>query len=135
VKNFKFSIPLTVRVNDLNYGNHVGHQVYFSFFQEARVAYLGQFGFTELSIGGLGMIMAEAGCRYKQQLVLHDSIQVACGVAELKPRRFSMEYQIKKGETVCAEGFTINIGYDYSSQKVARLPEEFNRLIKQFEGL
>ena len=124
-----------VRVNDLNYGNHVGHQHYFSFFQEARVAYLKQFGFSELDIGGLGMIVAEAGCRYKQQLFLNDSITVACAVAELKPKRFTMEYRIKKAEVVCAEGFTINMCFDYLSQKVARLPEEFNQLIRKFETL
>jgi acyl-CoA thioester hydrolase len=135
MKPFRFYIPLKVRINDLNYGNHVGHQVYFSFFQESRVAYLNQFGFSELDIEGLGMIMAEAGCRYKQQLLLGDSIQVACAVVELKPKRFTMVYQINKGDTVCAEGSTINICYDYAAQKVARLPEGFVRRIKAFEGL
>jgi acyl-CoA thioester hydrolase len=132
---FRFSIPLKVRVNDLNYGNHVGHQVYFSFFQEARAAYLNQFGFSELNIEGLGMIMAEAACRYKQQLLLGDAIQVACAVVELRPKRFTMAYRINRGDTVCAEGSTINLCYDYAAQKVVRLPEAFTRHIKAFEGL
>jgi acyl-CoA thioester hydrolase len=135
MKAFRFSIPLKVRVNDMNYGNHVGHQVYFSFFQESRVAYLNQFGFSELDIEGLGMIMAEAGCRYKQQLLLGDSIEVACAVVELTTKRFTMAYRINRGDTVCAEGSSINICYDYAAQKVARLPEAFVRRIKAFEGL
>ena len=93
---FKFSIPLTVRVNDLNYGNHVSHQNFFSYFQESRVAYLHQFGYSELDIGGYGIIMAEAGCKYKQALFLNDAIQVACGVTELKSKRFTMAYQIER---------------------------------------
>jgi acyl-CoA thioester hydrolase len=132
---FKFHIPLTVRVNDLNYGNHMGHQHYFSYFQEARVAYLSQFGYSEFDLGGCGMIMAEAGCKYKQALFLNDKVRVACAVAELKSKRFTMTYQIEKDDKVCAEGFTINLGFDYQSNKVARLPEAFVERIKAFEIL
>jgi acyl-CoA thioester hydrolase len=132
---FKFHRTLTVRVNDLNYGNHVGHQNFFSYFQEARVAYLGQFDYSELDLGGCGMILAEAGCKYKKPLFLNDKVRVACAVVELKPRRFTMAYQIERDDGVCAEGFTINLGFDYQSNRVVRLPEAFVHRIKTFEGL
>ena len=135
MNGFKFSIPLTVRINDLNYGNHVSHQNFFSFFQESRVAYLNQFGYSELDIGGYGMIMAEAGCKYRQALFLNDAIRVACKVVELKSKRFTMAYRIDREDVVCAEGFTINVCYDYGSKKVVRLPEEFTRKISRFEDL
>ncbi len=135
MKPYNFSIPMTVRVNDLNYGNHVSHQNFFSYFQESRVAYLNQFGYSELDIDGYGMIMAEASCKYKQALFLNDAIQVACRVVELKSKRFTMAYQIERGAIVCAEGLTINICYDYQAKKVVRLPEEFIRKVKAFEGL
>lgn len=135
MSTFKFSIPLTVRVNDLNYGNHVGHQNFFAYFQESRVAYLQQFGFSELGIGDYGMLIAEAGCKYKQALFLNDALQVACRVTEIKSKKFTMAYRISKGEVICAEGFTINICYDYSANKVARLPENFIRQISAFEGI
>ena len=135
MKAFNFSIPITVRVNDLNYGNHVSHQNFFTYFQECRVAYLQQFGYTELEIEGYGMIMSEAGCRYKQSLFLNDAIQVGCKVTELKSKRFTMAYQINRSDEVCAQGFTVNLCYDYQAKKVARLPEEFVRQITAFEGL
>ena len=132
---FKFHRALTVRVNDLNYGNHVGHQNFFAYFQEARVAYLNQFGYSELDLGGCGTILAEASCKYKQPLFLNDKVFVACAVAELKSKRFTMVYQIKRDDIVCAEGVTINLAFDYKSNKVVRLPEVFIRRIKEFEGL
>ena len=135
MKKLKFSIPLNVRVNDLNYGNHVSHQNFFSYFQESRLAYLNQFGYSELDIDGFGMIMAEAGCKYRQSLFLHDMIRVACGVVELKPKLFKMTYRIEKADMVCADGFTTNVCYDYQAHKVVRLPEEFIRQVKAFEGL
>ena len=132
---YKFHIVLTVRVNDLNYGNHVGHQNYLSYFQEARVAYLRQFGYSEFDLGGCGMIMAEAGCKYKQALFLDDKVRVACAVAELKSKRFTMTYRIERDDIVCAEGFTVNLAFDYQSNKVVRLPEAFVERIKAFQVL
>jgi acyl-CoA thioester hydrolase len=132
---YKFHRALTVRVNDLNYGNHVGHQNFFSYFQEARVAYLDQFGYSEMDMGGCGMIMAEAGCKYKQALFLNDKVRVACAVVALKSKRFTMAYRIERDHIVCAEGFTVNLGFDYQSNKVVRLPEEFIQRITAFEGL
>ena len=132
---FKFSIPLTVRVNDLNYGGHVSHQNFFSYFQESRVAYLGQFGYSEMDIGDHGTIITESGCKHKQALFLHDALQVACRIVELKSKAFTMAYQIQKKAVICAEGFTISLCYDYPTQKVVRLPEAFIRKIRAFEGI
>ncbi len=133
--DFKFAIPLTVRINDLNYADHVGHQHYFSFFQESRAAYLKQFGCTEMNIGGLSTIMSEANCKYKLQLFLNERVQVACRVSELRPKRFTMVYEIKKNNTACAAGLTISYCYNYQSNKIVNLPDEFVRAVQEFEGL
>lgn len=129
----QFSISLTVRVNDLNYANHVAHQNYFSFFQEARIAYLAQLGFSELDIDGYGMILTEATCKYKQQLWMNDTIQVGCRVSALAKKHFIMDYQILKMDSLCAEGRTVNLCYDYSSKKIVDLPQSFVRAVERFE--
>ena len=101
-----FSMPLRVRVSDLNYGNHVGYQNFFSFFQEARIAYLKQVGFSELDLGDCGIIVAEANCKYKRELYLNDAITVTCAVTKLKSRLFTMDYVILKDDANCAQGYT-----------------------------
>lgn len=134
-KAFKFSVPLKVRMNDVNYGKHVGYQTYFSFFQEARIAYLSQFGFSELDISGYGMIIAEANCTYKNQLYYGDDITVECDISVLKSKKFTMDYRILKGDKICAIGYTINLCFDYGSKKVAKLPLEFVTAVTAFEGM
>ncbi|MGD9369578.1 MAG: thioesterase family protein [Desulfobacteraceae bacterium] len=134
MKNDKFSIPLTVRSSDLNYGNHVGYQNYFSYFQEARIAYLNRLGYSELDIEGYGMIVGEANCKYKQELFLNDSIQVTCRTNSIKSKRFVMEYRIFRGDSICAEGFTTNYCYDYQAKTVVRLPAAFVQAVSAFEG-
>ena len=135
MKDFKFSIPLKVHISDVNYGGHVGYQVYLSYFHEARIAYLKEFGCTELDIHGYGMIISEVKCKYKKELFHMDAIRVKCGIGEFKSKVFIMEYQIEKGDHVCAMGSTTNLCYDYQKKKVVELPLEFVKTIKEYEGL
>lgn len=132
---FKFSMPLKVRIGDINYGNHVGHETFFSFFQEARIAYLEQFGFSEFDIGGCGIMMSEANCRYKKELNFGDEVIVTCRVSKLKTRSFTMDYHVLRGDDRCAVGFTITLCYDYREKKVVHLPQKFVSSIQVFEGM
>ena len=130
----KFSITLTVRVNDLNYGNHVAHQNYFSYFQEARVAYLRKFGFSELNICGFGMIVSSAECKYKRELLAGDTINVSCSVTSVRSKMFSMSYQIVRNRVLCARGSTINHIYDYQKKRIVPVPVEFMKAVDTFEN-
>ncbi|MBU3948388.1 MAG: acyl-CoA thioesterase [Proteobacteria bacterium] len=132
---FKFSISLKVRIDDVNYGNHVGYQIYFLYFQQARIAYLAQFGYSELNINGYGMIISEANCKYKQELFFGDDIIIECRVSELKSKMFIMDYRISKANKVCASGYTTNMCFDYNKKKVVSLSQEFIDKIKEFEGV
>ena len=44
---WSFRTELPVRITDLNYGGHVGNDALLAMIQEARVRWLGQFGWTE----------------------------------------------------------------------------------------
>ena len=132
---YKFSIPLSVRAGDLNYGNHVAYYNFLLYFQEARIAYLAQFGYSELDIHGYGMIVSDARCRYKRELFLGDALHVYCKVSDLKPKRFTMHYQIEKQDTICAVGTTENLCYDYKAKRLTKLPEEFVAAIADFEAI
>ena len=134
MKKFKVSIPITVRADDLNYGNHVGHQVYLVYFQEARIAYLNRFGFSEGDIGGCRMLISSAECRYKQELFLGDEIMVGCRVSQLKPKMFIMDYQITKAGHICAQGTTAQVCMAPGGKKITPLPEVFVEAVKGFEG-
>lgn len=130
---FRFSIPIKVRIGDLNYGNHVGYQNYFLFFQDARIGYLRQFNYSEMDIEGYGMIISAADCRYKKELLLDDVIEVKCRVSNITPMLFRMDYQIDRSGELCAIGTTTNLCYDYKARQRVNLPEGFIQSIKRFE--
>ena len=74
--HYRFFIPYTVRVADVNYGGHVSNAAVLSFFQDARIAYLKQFGYSELDIGGCGLILPEAHVRYLAEMFLGDELRI-----------------------------------------------------------
>lgn len=133
--DFKFSCPLTVSIKDINYGGHVGNDSYLSYFQEARIGYLNNLGFSEMDIGGNGMIQSRAEVEFKAEMFHGDKLTLFCRIAKMKKSGFTMEYLIKKEDgTVSAAGNTVLISFDYKERKVTKLPEIFVTKVKEWEG-
>ncbi len=65
---FKFSLPLKVRIDDINYGNHTEYQKHFSFFQEAQRAYFEKLGYLNMRFYGYNIVQNK---QYKKQIVYH----------------------------------------------------------------
>jgi acyl-CoA thioester hydrolase len=132
MEEFRFNIPYTVRISDINYGGHVSNAAVLSYFQDARIAYLQQLGsFSEMDIGGCGIILPEANVRYRAEMFLGDQLEIGVRIDEL--RRLS--YRIERNGEVTAEGTTGLVAFDYSQRKVQRLPEAFCRAVKAFEEM
>jgi len=126
MEGFTFSHGLTVRVADLNYGGHVGNSRVLDYFQEARVAFLKQLGsYSELDIGGVGMILPEAHVVYRAEMFLDDELLVGVRPAALKKSSFGLEYRIERDAEVTAEGTTALVAFDYQRRKPVRLPAGF----------
>lgn len=131
---FRFVIPYDVRVADVNYGAHVSNAAVLSFFQDARIAYLQQFGYSELDIGGCGIILPEAHVKYRAEMFLGDRLKIGVRTELLQKSSFVMMYRIERDGIVTAEGTTNLVAFDYSKRKPVRLPKEFRLSVEAFEG-
>ena len=131
---FRFVIPYDVRVADVNYGAHVSNAAVLSFFQDARIAYLKQFGLSELDIGGCGIILPEAHLNYRAEMFLGDLLVIGVRTELRSKSSFVMVYRIERDGTVTADGTTNLVAFDYSRRKPVRLPQKFLDEIEIFEG-
>ena len=133
---FKFFTPIQVSIKDINYGGHVGNDVYLSYYQEGRLAYFKQFGFSEMNIGGNGIILVKAELEYKAELFHQDLLKVYCRISEIKNSSFIMEYLIEKEPDIIAStGKTVLVSFDYQNRKITKVPDIFKEKVKSFEGL
>ena len=137
IENFKFSTDVDVRISDINYGGHLGNDRYLSLFQEARLHYLKQFGFSELSIGeNISLIMSQAHINFKSEVFWGDQLKIFVRISSIKATRFIFEYLIvanQNDEKVIATGYTEMVGFDYQQRKVKRLPPELLHVIQDYE--
>jgi acyl-CoA thioester hydrolase len=121
-----FITNIKVRISDINYGNHVGNDSVVSILHEARVQFLHSLFYTELNIGGVGLIVADLQVEYKKQQYYNELLTIYIAVDAITKKSFQLLYKIEneqKETTVLAK--TGMLCYDYTAQKIASLPIEF----------
>lgn len=128
---FCFSVPIPVRITDLNYGGHVGNDRILAISHEARMAFLQQWNFTEMDAGGCGLIMADSAIQYKGEGFYGDVFQVDMAVAQLSSISFDLYYRIsttrENRELPIAWLKTGMICFDYRERKITAMPDALQR--------
>lgn len=125
-ESFIFTTQIKVRITDINYGRHLGNDAVLSMMHEARVQFLTHFGYSELDMGGVGIIMTDCAIQYKGEAFFNDQLNIEVGVHDISNKGFDLVYQF----TNTANGKPIAVGktgivcFDYEKRKVAALPEE-----------
>src|ERR1700760_987117 len=97
--DFKFTTTIPVRITDLNYGGHVGNDTILSLIHEARMQYLHHFGYTELNLGGAGLIMSDVAIEFKSELFYGDQVKASVAIAEMSKISFELYYKLEKEVT------------------------------------
>ena len=120
--SFPFSTSIKIRITDINYGGHVGNDTILSLVHEARMQFLNNYGYSELDMKGIGMIMIDAGIEYKSELFYGDEITVFVSANEFTRIGFDLYYKLMKSETIVAVAKTGMVCYDYDSKKVVSVP-------------
>jgi acyl-CoA thioester hydrolase len=125
---FSFSTTIPVRITDLNYGNHVGNDTILSMIHEARVQFLKQFGYGELTLAGVGLIMNDVAIEFKSELFYGDAVKVSVAAGDFSKISFDLYYKLEKitGDTtqLVAVAKTGMVCYDYGKKKVTAIPDE-----------
>lgn len=122
-----FSTLLEVRIYDINYGNHLGHDSLISLLHEARLRFLKELGYTELDIHGLGTIITNLVVNYVHEAFYSDKIIINIEIINTSGTSLQILYQAKAAETnkEIAKALTTLSFFDYQKRKVAKIPQEF----------
>ena len=94
--SFSFTTSIPVRITDINYGGHVGNDSILSLVHEARMRFLKQLGYSELDVGGVGLIMADAAIEFRNELFYGDTVIVSLACAEFSKVSFDIYYKLEK---------------------------------------
>jgi acyl-CoA thioesterase FadM len=125
---FPFRTTLTVRVTDLNYGNHLGNDAVLGMIHEARVRWLRSMGYSELDVEGVGIIMADCAIVYKAQGYLGEELTVAVAAGDFSRIGCDLFYRLSKADgSEVARAKTGIVFFDYQAQAARPVPAGFRR--------
>jgi acyl-CoA thioester hydrolase len=124
-----FTVNIPIRITDINYGNHLGNDALVSIIHEARVLWLASANYTELSIAGASLIMADLAVEYKGEGFYGDTLNIDIAIGEITKVSFEIYYEIsttRNGKNILiAKAKTGMVCFDYTSRKVTGIPAVF----------
>ncbi|HEV8079622.1 MAG TPA: thioesterase family protein [Chitinophagaceae bacterium] len=133
VKYFNIEINIPVRITDVNYGDHVGNDSLVAIIHEARMQFLQHYGYTELNIEGIGLIMSDLIVEFKNESFYKDIMQVKIGRGDISKVSFELIYQLttlrENKKIVIANAKTTMICFDYKLKKVVSLPQKLKAIL------
>jgi len=126
-EKFDFSTEIPVRIENINYGGHLGNDSLLSLVHEARLRFLKSHGFTEADIGGVGIIMVDTIIVYKAESFHGDILRFEVAVVNIGRTGcdffFRVTNSLKKKDIAHVK--TGVVFFDYNTRKVAQTPSEF----------
>lgn len=124
-----FSTVLEVRIYDINYGHHLGHDSLVSLLHEARMRFLTKNGYSEMNIHGLGILVTNLYVNYLAESFYGNQLTIHIGINKISRTSIDFLYEVIDNSTLksIARALTTITFYDYQHQKIAKIPEEFLR--------
>ncbi len=131
--SYIFTTQLDVRISDINYGNHLGHDAFVSLLHEARVRFIHSLGYTEADIEGMAIVISDLAVVYKAQAFHGDSLKVEIASDNVNKYGCDLFYRVSKGSKndLVLEAKTGIVFFNYLKNGVSRIPEKFlNKLTR-----
>lgn len=127
IHNAIFTTDIDVRVENINYGNHLGNDALVSLLHESRVRFLKKYNYSEFDIEGSGILVTGLTVNYLSEAFHGDVLKIAIALGEVSATSVELIYQIQKqgaAKDVARAATTITF-FNYQERKVAKVPPAF----------
>lgn len=133
---FRHSLPIQIRFNDVDGQQHVNNAVYQSYFDIGREGYFSAIHEKDYHTGGKSFVIASVQTDFKKPVFRYDSIQVETAVTAIGNKSLEMSHRITgtDNDEIYATGTTIFAGFDYDRQETIILSEEIITAIEKYEN-
>jgi acyl-CoA thioester hydrolase len=123
-----------VRFGDLDAMRHLNNVVFLRYFETARIAYLQQIvpshDPAHPENDEFGLIFAECHINYRSPVHFDEEVAVACSIGNVKRSSFRVEFDMRVGTRLVAEGYGVLVGFDYKQQSAAQLPDALREILE-----
>jgi acyl-CoA thioester hydrolase len=134
---FPVEIEQTVAWGEMDFYRHVNNIVYFRYFENARIEYLGRLGWGAPEWApGVGPILAAVSARFRRPLTFPDTVRIGTRLLRMDEDRFTLEHRVvsRAQNAVTTEGEGTVVTFDYARGEKVPVPEELRRRIAALEA-
>lgn len=122
-----YKTTIRVRVDDVNYGGHLGNDSVLTLCHEARIRFLNESGHSEANFYGEGIIMTDAMVLYKAEGNWGDKLDVTVHLDDVGRYGFDFYYSLTSQGKEIVRVKTGIAFFDYGRRKIAACPAEFTQ--------
>ena len=120
-----FSIKIKVRYCETDQMGLVHHGSYINYFEEARISWISNLGFSysEMEKSGIILPVSKLNISYLRPAYFDDELVVNVELAELPTSRLIFDYTIKNKDEVVVTGTTVLAFLNKETKKPVRCPD------------
>ena len=120
-----FSIGIKVRYCETDQMGLVHHGSYINYFEEARIAWISNLGFSysEMEKSGIILPVSKLNVSYLRPAYFDDDLVVSVELTERPTSRLIFNYTIKKEEEVIVTGTTVLAFLSKETRKPVKCPD------------
>jgi acyl-CoA thioester hydrolase len=126
---------IDVRFRDTDAMGHVNNAVFLTYLEVARQAYWQRVD-PECRYDRVPFILANARIDFRHPVRVHDPVRIHVGVAWVGRSSFAMRYEVRARdrERLFADAESVQVTFDYGSDRVVPLPESLRRAFERIQG-
>ena len=126
-----FNIKIKVRYCETDQMGLVHHGSYINYFEEARISWISNLGFSysDMEKSGIILPVSKLNVNYLKPSYFDDELDICVELAELPTSRLIFNYTIKKDNEVVVKGNTVLAFLNKETKKPVRCPCVSNHFI------
>lgn len=136
LNDFKYKTPIPTRFSDMDLYGHANNAIFLTYFEQARSNYWNEI--IHWNWDEMGIILAKAEVEFISPVVLTDVLYAYVRTSRVGNSSFDIDYVLvaenNHNQILKAKGKTIQVSFDYKSNKPAPIPEAQKNKMMNFEA-
>ncbi|MFK7161768.1 thioesterase family protein [Marinospirillum sp. MEB164] len=121
-----FQTQIGLRISDINYGQHLGHDTLVSLLHEGRCQWLAQAGYTEINLDGCGLVVAELAVNYRAEGFYPQELTLELSLGELSSKGAEVYHRLSNAQgDLLAIAKVGLVFFDYQTRRPVAVPAGF----------
>ncbi|MBD5265224.1 MAG: acyl-CoA thioesterase [Bacteroides sp.] len=133
---FRSVTPVQIRFNDVDVLGHVNNTVYFSYYDTGKARYFEAVQGKKVEWKHVDTVIANVNCAYMAPIYFEEDIEVLTACTAVYDKSFRLLQAIREKRTGQIKSMceTIMVSFDPSTGHSRPLPEEWRKMLDDYEG-